>query len=393
MKAQRIAIGIPTRNRAELAVHAVASVVGQSLPPGLALDVFVSDNSTVPDEREALKRFVAGLGDTRVRRIEPPGDLPMVEHWNFLLTEMLDRSDADRFVFLTDRMFFKHEALRALGAALERCADAELLAYGIDTLHDLEPPFRLELQSWSGECGELACASALDAVSRAYLYDFLPKMLNSAASRALLTRLCGHYGSAFGSIAPDFAFCFRALSMLDRYAFLDRSLIVQHGLARSNGRSMTRGVSTADSRDFMARVGAQYTRSGFATPIPELQTVANVIMHEYASARAAAPHPERFPEIDPASYMELQWEEVLRMEDPSARATSIELLRRHAHLWPESLNFFDKAAMLERAAVADGKRRRSAKLGGIDSRQSALRRVRKWVRGIRTRIAPGTADR
>ncbi len=393
MKAQRIAIGIPTRNRAELVVHALTSVVGQSLPPEIALDVFVSDNSTAPHERETLQRFVAGLGDTRVRRIQPPGDLPMVEHWNFLLAEMLDRSDADRFLFLTDRMFFKHGALRALGAALERCADSELLAYGIDTLHDLEPPFRLQLQSWSGECRDLASASALDAVSRAYLYDYLPKMLNSVASRALLTRLCGHYGSVFSSIAPDFAFCFRALSMLDRYAFLDRSLIVQHGLARSNGRSMTRGVPTADSRDFMARLGAQYERTGFAALIPELQTTANVIMHEYASARAAAPQPECFPEIDPARYMALQWNEVLQMEDPSARAIAVELLRRHAHLWPESPHFFDKAALLETAAAADGKRRWHAKLRGIESRKIALRRARKWVHAIHTRLAPGTADR
>ena len=391
MKQRRIAIGIPTRNRAELAAHAIASVVGQSLPPELALDVLVSDNSTAPHELEALERFVAGLGDARVQRIRPPGDLPMVEHWNFLVAAMLERSAADGLLFLTDRMFFKRDALRALGAALERCEDAELLAYGIDTLHDLDPPYRLELHAWSGACGELAAVDALEAVSRGYLYDFLPKMLNSVASRALLTRMAARHGAVFGSIAPDFAFCFRALALLDRYAFVDRSLIVQHGLGRSNGRSMTRGVRTADSRDFQERLGADFEQSGFATAIPELQTVANVILHEYATAKAAAPHPERFPEIAPATYMALQWDEVRQMEDPAARAEAIELLRRNASLWPDSQQFFDKNAMLERAARADGKQRRHAKLGGVESREIASGGVRKWVRAIRTRIAPGAA--
>ena len=250
----RIAVGIPTRNRADLAHHAIRSVVEQLLPATLAVELFVSDNSTAPRETAALEQRVSSIGDSRIVRLRPPGDLPMVEHWNFLLTQMLERSDADYFLFLTDRMFFKRDALRTLGEALERHPHSPLLAYGIDTLHDLVPPFFLRLQKWSGRCVKIPAVEALDAVSRAHLHDYLPKMLNSAAHRGLIERLTGHYGSVFSSFAPDFAFCFRALSLIDHYTSLDQSLIVQHGLARSNGHSMSRGIATADSRDFMARL-------------------------------------------------------------------------------------------------------------------------------------------
>ncbi len=361
----RLAIGIPTRNRAALAEESIRSAIQQALPPAVALDVFVSDNSTAGEEHDALRRFVSAIGDPRVRLLRAPADLPMVEHWNFLLATMLEQSEGDRFLFLTDRMFLKRNALSALFAALESTAHLELLSFGIDTLQDLAPPFRLEMQPWTGECIELEAADVLRAVSSAFLRDFLPKMLNSVARRDLLSRLVRQYGSVFSSIAPDFSFCFRALSMLDRYAYLDRSLIVQHGLDRSNGRSMSRGVETADSKDFVGRLRSEGSGLRLATPIPDLMTTGNIIMHEYVTARSTAPNPARFPDIDLPRYMKLQWEEVSKMESGPAQETAFRLLRENADLWPQRPFFFDKPTILARACVADGPRRRKPRLNGL----------------------------
>jgi hypothetical protein len=372
----RVAIGIPTRNRAELARHAIQSIVEQRLPATLSIDTFVSDNSTVSEESAAIEQVATAIGQPPVVLIRPPDDLPMVEHWNFLLTQMLRRSDADYFLFLTDRMFFKRDALRALSQAIQRRPHSPVITYGIDTLHDLVPPYFLRLRKWSGQCVRVSTAAALNAASRGHIDDYLPRMLNSAAHRSLLQRLTRHYGSVFASVAPDFAFCFRALSLVDHYTSIDQSLIVQHGLGRSNGRSMSRGVVTPDSHDFMARLAPHHTWS--ATPIPELQTTRNVIMNEYAVARANAPDPGRFPPIDLARYMELQWSEVLEMEDPAARDSAIALLRQRGDLWPASPYYFDKAMILERAASERGARRRHPKFGLKERRGLLKRLLARW---------------
>ena len=58
----RIFIGIPTFNRPALVREAIASVQAQSFTD---FHVLVSDNCSPPDAAEAVRMFVAGLGDTR----------------------------------------------------------------------------------------------------------------------------------------------------------------------------------------------------------------------------------------------------------------------------------------------------------------------------------------
>ena len=74
-----IAVLIPTRNRPELAVDAVRSLLDQDC----ALDIYVSDNSTDP---EPLREFART--EPRVHYLRPQTELSMPQHWDWAMRQM-----------------------------------------------------------------------------------------------------------------------------------------------------------------------------------------------------------------------------------------------------------------------------------------------------------------
>src|SRR5262245_35277260 len=93
------AVVIPTRNRSALAKNAIGSVLGS---PSNNVQLFVSDNSTAPGEKQELASFCARLADKRLKYITPPEPLPMPRHWEFALAHAQTHSCATHFVILTD---------------------------------------------------------------------------------------------------------------------------------------------------------------------------------------------------------------------------------------------------------------------------------------------------
>jgi glycosyltransferase involved in cell wall biosynthesis len=100
----RLAVVIPTRNRAELAINALRSVLAESSP---AVHVVVSDNSTALEEAEKLSRFCTELGADQVRYIRPPHPQGMSDHWQWALEQARGQSESTHFTYLTDRMVFR----------------------------------------------------------------------------------------------------------------------------------------------------------------------------------------------------------------------------------------------------------------------------------------------
>src|SRR4051794_20489438 len=96
----RLAVAIPTRNRAALAALAVESVLRAA---NGAVTVVVSDNSTEPDELERLKSYCAGLPDGAVHYARPPEPLPMDAHWEWLRALALREVAPTHLAYLTDR--------------------------------------------------------------------------------------------------------------------------------------------------------------------------------------------------------------------------------------------------------------------------------------------------
>src|SRR5688572_21373546 len=93
--AVKIAIVIPTRNRPQLAINAVKSLLDQDCE----IDIFVADNSSSPD---GLPDFCR---DSGVHYLRPGSELSMPENWDFAVRRAMEISDASHFSVHYDRKF------------------------------------------------------------------------------------------------------------------------------------------------------------------------------------------------------------------------------------------------------------------------------------------------
>ncbi len=322
MKYSGLTVVIPTRNRASLAMCAIRSVLEQ---PVERLRILVSDNSTIKTEAQQLAGFCRNLADKRVQYLVPPKQMPMTQHWDWAVCRALEIPESSHVSLLTDRMLFKKEQLTE-AVEIVRQHPNEILCYNIDTVIDNESPVRVIQVPWTGHVYEVNSNQLISLVSRAKLHNSLPRMLNSVVSHENLKKIRLRFGSVFDSNSPDFCFCFRVLDTFDSLLFFDKTVLLQHGLFRSNGASATLGRKTEDFLDFIAEIGDKPINH--AAPIPEIVTVFNAICHEYCAFMEQTKS-EKFQEIDERAYLSFLADETKRIEDPTLRREYKALLVSH----------------------------------------------------------------
>jgi hypothetical protein len=317
-----IVVIIPTRNRAALAMNAIRSVLSQKLS---GVSILVSNNSTIPREISSLEQFCEGLGEPRLRYIKPQQPLPMTAHWDWILREALETFQYNHFVFLTDRMVFKVGELGKI-AAISRLYPDKIISYHSDRVIDYLKPVRLEQYPWTGKLLEIKTSRLSYLYSQINLHPCLPRMLNCVVPRGVLHAIEHRFGNIFSSMSPDFSFGCRCLEIVDSFIFYDKAPILSYALYRSNGASATRGVISQDCADFINDLGAPPLF--FATPIPEIRTPGNAIIHEYCIVKEESRSP-RFFEISEDRYLEYLSREVEANEDQEQRAKIWSLLASH----------------------------------------------------------------
>jgi hypothetical protein len=144
--------------------------------------------------------------------------------------------------------------------------------------------------------------------------------------RALLEEIDKAYGNVFASIAPDHCFGYRCLDRVDSILHLDRVLIVQRAMWRSNGYSQTRGLVNADHTDFLRELrGARINKHA---PVPELLTVTNAAYNEYEYVRGE-PASSKLAPPRRHFYLGTNARDVERLEDPQLRARMRDVLSEH----------------------------------------------------------------
>jgi hypothetical protein len=161
--------------------------------------------------------------------------------------------------------------------------------------------------------------------ARAIPLVYLPRLLNCVAPGHVLDAVRARFGSLLLSISPDFCFAFRCLAVVDEILYWDSSPLLQYGLDRSNGASTARGVASPDNADFLSQV--QPGSLNHASPVPELRTVANGVVHEYEVVRRLLPA-GAWPEIDRPDYLVSMASEVRQIESPAMRLEMERLLER-----------------------------------------------------------------
>lgn len=326
----RLAIVIPTRNRARMAARSADSLLA-SCGNRDDVAVIISDNSTDPIELSILDAYMAG-SDPRVVLIRPPSSLSMTAHWNFALDHAMTSTDCTHFTFLTDRMLVREPGMHQLLDVLAAFPD-EVLSFTYDRIEDVRLPAIYRPLPRSGELVRIKSAKLLAMSARMTFPSCLPRMLNSIAPKQHLEDIRTYFGNVFSSTSPDFCFCYRTLDLRESLLFLDRSVLINYGQGRSNGNSFARGVMTRDSEDFVQNLGAG--GMNHATPLPEFLTVGNAVVHEYCVGRRAS-RSGTFPKLMDSAYTDMLAAEVRLFVDPQLTKESLAKLRQHGwkDRWP-----------------------------------------------------------
>jgi hypothetical protein len=321
---------LPTRNRADLAIRAIRSVLDAACDD---VRLVVSDNSTDEAEVARLDDFRKGRSDERIRYVRPPEPLAMASHWEWIFEQVLSHDPANHFTVLGDRRVFRKGALREIVAILKGHPD-RILVYDQIMINELKRPIQIWQRPWSGQLFEVDSADVLRVNAHAGWHAQVPVLQNSVVTRGVLTRVREQFGNRFLSIAPDFAFGFRSLDVVDQILLYDKPLIIGSALDRSNGFSFTRGVKSQDTEDFFA-TNPLLERGFYATPIPRITTANNATFHEYGVVRAES-RSGRLPAIDLPSYLrQIRVEVQTFLEDPELKREFLRLLEEKGFQQPE----------------------------------------------------------
>ena len=310
---------IPTRNRAEIAMNAIRSVLNQ---PVNDVQVLVSDNSTSEPDRAALSSFCERLADSRVQYLTTPQPFSMTDNWEWAMQQALSRyEEVSHFAYLTDRMMFRPGALKSVLDFAALYPD-KIISYNHDRIDDHSKPIRIDQYPGTGKLLEVKTLRLSGFYSQGIFHPCLPRMLNCVAPRSSIERVQARFGNVFASIAPDFHFCCRCFETEESILFYDKSPIFHYALNRSNGSSAVRGEMSPDNLDFIANLPVDNSVRNYATPIPELITAANAAFNEYLIVKQETRSP-RFFEVDKATYLRCLAIELEVVEDPE--------MKRHMH--------------------------------------------------------------
>lgn len=325
-KYRGIVVVVPTRNRAQLAMNAVRSVLEQ---PVENVAVMISDNSTLDSERDELAAFCDELSDPRVRYVRPPEPLAMPAHWEWAIAEALAAYSSNHFIYLTDRMMVRNGALKEI-ADLAALYPLQVISYNLDRICDDAMPIRIEQYPATEKLVEVDSLRLSRLFAQGVFHPGLPRMLNCIVPRAVFARIRERFGNVFSSIAPDFNFCVRCLDTEDSILFFDKSPLFHYALNRSLGASATRGEMTPDNADFTANLPVDNSIRNHATPIPSLITAVNAAFNEYLIHKQQTNSP-RFFDVDLQHYLSANALEVNEVRNPKLRAEMMALLTEHGY--------------------------------------------------------------
>ena len=322
-----IAVIIPTRNRADLAIEAVRSLLAI---PDARLRVIVSNNSS-EEHAHQLEQFCERTADARLVHMRPPRELGMAEHWDWAIQQALIRSEATHLALHYDRRI----STPALALLLDRTARWPEMAitYHLDAVYPAGPRFYVHHVPWSGGLYAIRTARALQLASRGLLTDrwqAFPVLVNCATPRSIFERIRSRFGNICDSTTPDAPFGLRLCAVEEQYLHFDMPLGIHYGYQRSNGLAYLRGDLSPTFADFMRLFGNRPWLD--AAPIPGLSLGQNIFWHEYALARRQSGE-EKFPPIDMDAYLKDLARGLASVSDPARRTALRELLAGHG--WRE----------------------------------------------------------
>jgi glycosyltransferase involved in cell wall biosynthesis len=207
MKPPYFSIGLPTRNRGELAEQVIRYVLAQTFQD---FELIIADSDDTDETRERVKKF----NDPRIRYHCTRGKTGP-DNFQFCA----DEARGEYFMMLTDRLVLRPYALEVLHQSSQG-GRYSAMRYHFDTYDDRSGTPK----TWSPEycTGENKVYSAdeilrqfADGVPNEYFYRVVPTPQYSAIHRSVLEKIRGtgvNPRPFFAPIVPDMWFIFAQLS-------------------------------------------------------------------------------------------------------------------------------------------------------------------------------------
>lgn len=251
-----VSILIPTRNRASLLHHALASACHQSWED---IEIVVSDNRSDDGTADVVAQF----NDSRIRFVRTSAVLPMPDHWEFIV----NHARGDLMTLLCDDDALDPTTVESAVVAA-RSSGLPMVTWNAGWyFHPSWPDEKLQNAlvlkgPFGGSAIVLDAREDLSAMFRCAYHIRHPKAQNTLWSRDFLEEIRTKMGRVFLPPCPDYSFGAAALALCDRYVFVDRPLYLAGSAPESIGASAIYRVGEAMGRyirefggeDVLARV-------------------------------------------------------------------------------------------------------------------------------------------
>lgn len=288
----KYSIVIPTRSRAHLLGHALASALGQDFDD---FEVVVSDNCST----DATPQVIAAAAHARLRAVRPERSLSMVDHWEFALNQ----ARGEWVLFLCDDDALMPNALRVTEALLREHQELELVQYGELTF--VYDDGIVQAGNYVDVARELVVSGHFASSHGRLRHNFrrmkannMPKFLNAAVNRSLIERVLRAHGRMFLDWAPDYSSGSLLLAHSERFAYIGPLRLWGENLL-SYGSGSSR--SPAHLLSFFEQFDSFSGKLPFS-PYPELLTIASLVYDTLCRAREALGPRWAGLEIDPVAF-------------------------------------------------------------------------------------------
>jgi hypothetical protein len=294
----KLTLVIPTRNRPELAIALIQSLLAQEHP----VTIVVSDNSSAEEDVRRLADFCRTTAHPRLLYIRPPETLTMPTHWDWALAQAIARTDSTHFGFQHDRKIFKAGGIARLAAVADNDPSA-VVTFTCDFSLTQGAAFLPWQYPGSGRLYEIKTAPLVRKFAAGTFQDLgqaLPLLSNCIVPRPVLERVRARFGNLCDSNAPDLTFLFRFFALEPSYLHLDAALNVMYAFRFSNAQGYFRRDTSGTFGDFMTLWADRPWLD--AAPIPGLTLGVNVAFHEYNLVQNVVGK-ETLPAIEMAGYL------------------------------------------------------------------------------------------